>query len=312
MALIRNHVRAYDNDDDNLLILYLRAAVDYMQEISNRILGESVVTIKLSKSEIQRPVIIPKVQDINQFYSLKYRTKDSDGIMPYADAYSFYLDDLTANEPADGVSLVAGERSYQLGLPVFPVPDPDTRDTTSVTLTTTGAPADFTPATYLQSLFKWDTESNTYVASTVASTNPTFVQGNRQFTDNENLPRGLYKFEEKLIDAASNERVSNFYFVVTDGTDLFDCQVIDDRYPIYLDISKLCTLPEDASSYDEDYVEVVVGAGTPYGELPRQYGQAALLLVGHYYNMREAENIGGITSEVKEGVHRLIQSVRQY
>jgi len=34
--------------------------------------------------------------------------------------------------------------------------------------------------------------------------------------------------------------------------------------------------------------------------------------VGHYDSQREAEYIGGLTSEVKEGVHRLMSTVKLY
>lgn len=45
---------------------------------------------------------------------------------------------------------------------------------------------------------------------------------------------------------------------------------------------------------------------------PRAYRQAMLLLVGHYDTQREAEYVGGITSEIKEGVQRLLQSQMSY
>jgi hypothetical protein len=47
-------------------------------------------------------------------------------------------------------------------------------------------------------------------------------------------------------------------------------------------------------------------------QAPLQVLEAILLLVGHYYNQREAEHIGGITSTVKEGVDRLLISAKKY
>ena len=47
-------------------------------------------------------------------------------------------------------------------------------------------------------------------------------------------------------------------------------------------------------------------------DLPRQYRQAMLLLVGHYDSQREAEYVGGLTTEIKEGVQRLLATVKVY
>jgi hypothetical protein len=301
--IMRSHVRAYDSDDDALLRLYLDAAIDYMQELSDRILGTSVVTIKLNKSEIEGPITIPKVQDITHLHSLKYRSKDGDLEIPYSESYSFYLDEIPANTPASGVSLTVGERAYEI---------PHTNHTQSLSLQASGQPDGFNATTYTQTFDYWDTSTNAWLDyEDVDSVSDTYAD-DRPLTNNAHLPIGMYRFTDTLTNAASETAVSTFYFVVTDGSDLFDCRVATDRYPMYLKIDNLLHLPDDASDYDEDYIEIVLDAGTALGDLPAQYSQAALLLLGHYYNMREAENIGGITSELKEGVKRLIQSVRQF
>lgn len=57
---------------------------------------------------------------------------------------------------------------------------------------------------------------------------------------------------------------------------------------------------------------VKLEGGVELTTAPRAYRQAMLLLVGHYDTQREAEYIGGITSEIKEGVQRLLQSQMSY
>lgn len=80
-------------------------------------------------------------------------------------------------------------------------------------------------------------------------------------------------------------------------------------YPASLDLTNV---EVEDNGIDQDLYRVTFTAGTALGDLPKQYHQAALLLVGHYYNQREAEVIGQITSELKEGVRRLIMSARQF
>lgn len=304
-AIIRSHVRVYDDTDDALLDMYLSAALDYMQELSDRILGSSIVTIRLNKDEIKRPVIIPKVQNVTFVHSLKYRTKDVDGEFPYGDSYSFYLDEIPENEVAQGVTLVSGERYYELD---------HNNHTHHIDYFINGSPDDFTPVGYTQTLYKYDTVTNEYDVFIQGTSTPYVSDVSlRDLLDNENsLTKGFYKLTDVLVDATTATVTSTFYFVVTDGTDLFDCDFIYRRYPMYLEIGKLAELPSDASEYNEDYVQIVLDAGTPLPELPFQYAQAALMLTAHYYNQREAEAIGVMTTEVKEGVRRLMQSVRQY
>ncbi len=308
---VRRHVRAYDSDDDKLLEIYLATAIDYLQEISNRVLGTSVVTIKLDKDEIQRPVLIPKVQRIAHVHSLMYRTKDGDDAMPYSGTYSFYEEEIPDDDAAEGVTMLIQDGTEVLGRAIE---IPHTGHTTSLTIYGIGYPEGFVGTSKQQALYYWDTTTDDWALYEDVDEVDESWDGtsSRQLTHNAHLEKNLYEFRDTITDDEDVSHTSKFHFVVTDGTDLFDGQVITDRYPMYLDIKKLATLPTDASKYNEDYVRLVVDAGTAYSALPMQYVQAALLLVGHYYNMREAENIGGITTEVKEGVHRLIQSVRQY
>ena len=81
-------------------------------------------------------------------------------------------------------------------------------------------------------------------------------------------------------------------------------------YPCSLDLTD--AYPADLSSDTDNLFKVTISCGAALSTLPRQYVQAALLLVGHYYNQREAEVIGQITSELKEGVRRLVMSARQF
>ena len=86
--------------------------------------------------------------------------------------------------------------------------------------------------------------------------------------------------------------------------------VVHMAYPAKVDLTD--ATPDGISEKGDDVFRITVNCGMPLDCLPRQYHQAALLLVGHYYNQREAEVIGQITSELKEGVRRLIGSARQY
>ena len=174
MELLRLHVRALDSSEDTLLSLYLESAIDYLQQQTNRILGESTVTLFFDRHELETTARLSGVNDITSIDSVQY------------------LD---------------------------------------------------TAASYLT------------------------------------LDDSLYR--------------------------------IHSDYPGTLTL--LDTLPADAEEdHDEALVKIVLQAGTPFASLKRQYVQAALLLVGHFYNQREAEVIGQISSELKMGVQRLIHSARQF
>lgn len=188
-TLLRDHVRAIDDSEDTLIKVYLDAAIDYMQELSNRVLGSSSVEVYLDKDEIQKgDIIIPKCQNVSSI-AIFYRKKDNT-----------YSSDITNSHTAD------------------------------------------------------------YVAGATS---------------------------DKYI-------------------------VLKHRYPMIVNLRDILELLDEPSEFDRDLIKLTFTSGTSLDVLPAQYKQAALLLVGHYYNMREAESIGGITTEVKEGVHRLIQSVRQF
>ena len=82
-------------------------------------------------------------------------------------------------------------------------------------------------------------------------------------------------------------------------------------YPVQIDFTE-ATEPTDANEYGVDLYKIVLTGGDNVTDLPRQYRQALLLLVGHYDMHREAETVGAVSAEIKEGVHRLLNSVRQY
>ena len=70
--------------------------------------------------------------------------------------------------------------------------------------------------------------------------------------------------------------------------------------------------PDDFTERKRNVLKFVFTGGSNVKDLPKQFTQAALLLVGHYDTTREAEHIGGLTTEIKEGVRRLVQSARRY
>lgn len=70
--------------------------------------------------------------------------------------------------------------------------------------------------------------------------------------------------------------------------------------------------PTDFTERERNVLKFVFTGGSNVKDLPKQFTQAMLLLVGHYDTTREAEHIGGLTTEIKEGVRRLVQSVRRY
>ena len=188
LALMRNHVRAIDNSDDDLLKVYLDAALDYMQSLTDRLLGSHTVVALVDYDELKHRIELTGVNDITEAgITVKYRKEDGT-----------FSGDITAADGADYIS----DLKYLIVDDIYP------------------------PYIYFENL-----------QDKVSATDSEFVKG---------------------------------------------------------------------------YVKLEMTAGTALASLPRQYKQAALLLVGHYYNQREAENIGGIVMEVKEGVHRLMQSVRQF
>lgn len=83
-------------------------------------------------------------------------------------------------------------------------------------------------------------------------------------------------------------------------------------YPVQIDFLK-AEAPDDLNE-DQDYdlYKISMTGGENVKDLPKQFTQAALMLVAHYDSQREAEYVGGITTEIKEGVQRLLASVRRY
>lgn len=188
LALMRNHVRAIDNSDDDLLKVYLDAALDYMQSLTNRLLGSHTVVALVDYDEVKYRIELTGVNDITtDGITVKYRKEDGT-----------FSGDITAADDDDYIS----DLKYLIVDDIYP------------------------PYIYFDNLL-----------DKVSATDSEFVKG---------------------------------------------------------------------------YVKLEMTAGTALASLPKQYKQAALLLVGHYYNMREAEAIGGITMELKEGVQRLMTSARLY
>lgn len=83
-------------------------------------------------------------------------------------------------------------------------------------------------------------------------------------------------------------------------------------YPLQVDFTG--TEPPVDLNEDQDYdlYKITLSGGENVKDLPKQFTQAALMLIGHYDSHREAEFFGGITTEVKEGVQRLLGSVKRY
>ena len=188
LALMRNHVRAIDNTDDDLLKVYLDAALDYMQSITNRLLGSHTVEVLVDHDELKSRIELVGINEIaSPGMTAKYRKAD-----------------------------------------------------------------------------------------------------------------GTYSGD--LLDSHSADYISDL-----------DYLIIDDIYPAYIYFDNLLDKVSDTDTkFTKGYLKLEMTAGTALASLPSQYKQAALLLVGHYYNMREAEAIGGITMELKEGVQRLMSSARLY
>lgn len=81
-------------------------------------------------------------------------------------------------------------------------------------------------------------------------------------------------------------------------------------YPSTFEIKKV---PSDITADTDDAVyRVWLKGGESASALPKQFRLAIMLLVSHYYTNREAEYVGGITTELKEGVKRLLNTVRKF
>lgn len=83
-----------------------------------------------------------------------------------------------------------------------------------------------------------------------------------------------------------------------------------EAYPATIEIK---SVPSDITADTDDAIyRVWLKGGEPAAQLPRQYRMAIMLLVSHYYTNREAEYVGGITTELKEGVKRLLNTVTRF
>ena len=174
MDIVRMHVRALDESEDQLLQYYLEAAIDYLAQQTNRLLGTTVATVMLDRDEASELINLQGINDIQ--------------VLPTPPIVEYLKDD------------------------------------------------------------------GTY----------------------ESIPKTQWR--------------------------------LTPDYPASLDLTEV----EVDSGLDQDLFRVTLTCGASLGDLPKQYHQAALLLVGHYYNQRETEVIGQITSELKEGVRRLVMSARQF
>lgn len=289
---MRAHVRAIDGSEDDLLDIYRDAAVDYLQNLSDRVLGLSTAKVLLDYSEFRAPFRIQKLQDITAVDKLEY-LKDG--------AYTVYTPDLPDNNMHDHHLNLAV--TFTGGTAVNRVVEVNTAST-AIDATLAAVDLQGSIVAYWN-LYKYNFYTKEYVlVESVSDSTP--VGGSNTF---ENLDAGLYQAEFKSQSNTDGHTHSSFaYFAINNGT-LFKNKMLFDQYPAQFDFSELCELVD---SDTDTMFRVTMPCGTDYANLPMQYTQAALLLIGHYYNMREAEAVGGITTEVKEGVHRLVSSVRQY
>lgn len=89
-----------------------------------------------------------------------------------------------------------------------------------------------------------------------------------------------------------------------------DYVIETDTYPATF---KVKNVPNDITSDDTASVyRVWFKGGEDVTSLPSQFRIAMMLLVSHYYTNREAEYVGGITTELKEGVKRLLNTVKNF
>jgi len=291
-ATMRAHVRAIDDSEDDLLDIYRNAAVDYLQNLSDRVLGLSTAKVLLDYSEFRAPFRIQKLQDITAVNKLEY-LKDGEYIkhiptLPDDEIHGHHEVAALVFANGDAVDRVAEVETYDTPVNVRMI----AADLDGATVAT------FTVDKYNFYSEEWHQVDTSALGQ--LETSYTFSAA----------PAGLYRFVYTAVVDADHTHSSIRYFAINNGT-LFKNKTLFDQYPARFDFSALCDLVEYDRDMDHPFVMHVV-CGTSMNSLPHQYVQAALLLIGHYYNMREAEVVGGITNEVKEGVRRLVASVRQY
>ncbi len=320
MTLIRNHVRAIDNSDDELLKVYLDAAIDYMENMSDRLLGVHDVELLIDKDESKYLMSAPidSVIDVDALY---YRAKDPDEKRPFAEKYSLISSFIynTSDEYifGDDDDWTRGLR-YEVSGSNFDV-------NVVVPVDVNVINTDLGDGTIGNVLFTLEQRQSDGSHGTAYLKNGS-AAGSLTVSENSNasyipgrLGGGVYRIKAQARDTGANggQRIGDVqyrYIAVSDGTDFSN--LIDTlSYPIYIDIRKgleVDEVSEKGSDYNTNFWKMHLEAGTGLDTLPAQYKQAALLLIGHYYNMREAEVIGGISVEIKEGVRRLMASVRKY
>lgn len=323
MTLIRNHVRAIDNSDDELLKVYLDAAIDYMENMSDRLLGIHDVELLIDKDESQYLMSAP-IDSVTSVGPLFYNAKDPDDESPHELKYTMITEDALDT----GVEFTLGDdpdfgigREYEVG---------ETTHGSNINLIFNASVVDtvIDGENVDQVNFKVQKQASdgTWTA-TVKNTSGANVTTVKAATANGDttamnlglLPVGKYRVEAQAINSPGQGQTSlgdpeYDYFNITNGRD-FKNLVDTKSYPIYIDIRKgldVDEVEENGTDFNKHFWKLHLTAGTALDTLPAQYKQAALLLIGHYYNMREAEVIGGISVEIKEGVRRLMASVRKY
>lgn len=305
LALLRNHVRAIDDSEDDLLKIYLDAALDYMQSLTDRLLGTHDVTIYINKEESKRPVSAAGIQEVTSVGNLYYYGKDEDDAAPWSSTYKL-IGEAAAGEGDAPFAIPGNGQSWLLPL-IYEATGGSATVTRQNVCGLVGSGDVFAVTFSVEKMLPSGVYGLYTDITPITRTDDTTVT----MPDNVSLPVGYYRVKAVTIFTDASIETSYAYFTVTDGKD-FDNRIITERYPVYLDLHNGLDLIDDGSEYDEDFWKLNMTAGTALASLPKQYKQAALLLVGHYYNMREAENVGGISSELKEGVQRLMASARQY
>jgi hypothetical protein len=121
-------------------------------------------------------------------------------------------------------------------------------------------------------------------------------------------PEQTYTFEQVPVEIVVQYLNNQGEYVdLEEGVDYI---LYDRKYPASIKLLELETPIEDGDPDGYSYYRIVLLFGEE--RYPARFKQAYLLLTGHFYNQREAEVIGAITTEVKMGVDRLIGSLRNY
>ena len=77
LALMRNHVRAIDDSEDDLLKVYLDAAIDHMQSLTDRLLGSHSVQVLVNYDELDHYIRLAGVNNVDgSTITIKYRKAD--------------------------------------------------------------------------------------------------------------------------------------------------------------------------------------------------------------------------------------------